>query len=588
MGNLISKIKYSLNKSLLIQNIVFGFISIQFILLDKAFSFNPFIVALLFSSYFLSPCVFITSSCVALIAGSFISIKYFLELLFVESIFLICAYISKIIKNNDVLREKVLLFSFIGILIIFYFILDRSFYTFVNTFSLGILSFVLSLGGKRISLNIKEKNFLFKEEDMLIAFLFLNVILIPLKVIYVFFIYLFVILLRRMNIYQKRYIYLFIIFLSMYFFGNYVIDEVLKFLIPCLVFFLLPRRYYYLFLIVFASFSYVFNPSFYLTSSFYMGVLSFFANLLFSNNILQKLEEFINKNEEIRKEKYNEYTLKLVNILNSFDELISLLQKDEFDKKEDIDEDYYMKKEHKRLFNKEISFFKEPLNKMMTLIDDKQEQYVNDYNVKCYSFSKAYTEGENGDFNVFIEENNIFSSLLVDGMGHNAVSKKIASYVASLYLHMKHLSSSEKEIITCLNAFIKGKTYEELYATFDLIKIDLVKGIFYSYQYGSFPTFLIRDRKVIKISNIFPPVGIISCLEVAPYVGEIKPNDIFVQLSDGFKENIDKEIERFFTYYNGQDDSLICDYLFDYLSSKSSLCDDKTLIVLKILRNNEK
>ena len=76
MEKLLSKIKYSLNKSLLIQNIVFGFISIQFILLDKAFSFNPFIVALLFSSYFLSPCVFITSSSVVLIAGSFISTKY--------------------------------------------------------------------------------------------------------------------------------------------------------------------------------------------------------------------------------------------------------------------------------------------------------------------------------------------------------------------------------------------------------------------------------------------------------------------------------------------------------------------------------
>ena len=107
---------------------------------------------------------------------------------------------------------------------------------------------------------------------------------------------------------------------------------------------------------------------------------------------------------------------------------------------------------------------------------------------------------------------------------------------------MKYLSSSEREIITCLNAFIKGKTYEEIYSTFDLLKFDLVNGNYYSYQYGSYPTFLIRNREVVKISQIFPPVGIISILEVEPYIGQIEPNDIFVQLSDGFKENLDNSV----------------------------------------------
>ena len=127
-----------------------------------------------------------------------------------------------------------------------------------------------------------------------------------------------------------------------------------------------------------------------------------------------------------------------------------------------------------------------------------------------------------------------------------------------------------------------------IYSTFDLLKFDLVNGNYYSYQYGSYPTFLIRNREVVKISQIFPPVGIISILEVEPYIGQIEPNDIFVQLSDGFKENLDKEIERFFRFYSGQDDDMIIDYLIDYLSSHRTLEDDRTLIVLKIVRNDEK
>ena len=588
MEKLLSKIKYSLNKSLLIQNIVFGFISIQFILLDKAFSFNPFIVALLFSSYFLSPGVFVFSSCISLITSAFISIKYFLELSFVQGIFLFCAYSSKLIKNNEEIRKKVMLISFISILIIFYFILDRTLYTLVMSSSLGVLSYVLSRGGENISSYLKDKEKVLKDEDLFIGFFLITSSLLPIKTAFIFYCYLLSIILKRCDIHIKKYLCLFLIFCAMYFFGNYTLDEAFKFILPLLVFFLINKKYFYLFMLIFTLFSYVFDNLFYLSSSYYIGVVSFLVSLLFNENMLGKIQRFIMQSEEKKIREYNNYTLQLVNILNSFDELLDLLRKDEFDKKEEKDDDYYMKKEHKRLFNKEISFFKEPLQKMMNLLNTKEETKVNKFRVKSYSFSSAFKDGENGDYNLFIEEKNIFSSLLVDGMGHNKTSKQIAKYVASLYLHMKYLSSSEREIITCLNAFIKGKTYEEIYSTFDLLKFDLVNGNYYSYQYGSYPTFLIRNREVVKISQIFPPVGIISILEVEPYIGQIEPNDIFVQLSDGFKENLDKEIERFFRFYSGQDDDMIIDYLFDYLSSHRTLEDDRTLIVLKIVRNDEK
>ncbi|MGN1294845.1 MAG: SpoIIE family protein phosphatase [Bacilli bacterium] len=456
------------------------------------------------------------------------------------------------------------------------------------TCSLGLLSYVISMGANNICAWVKDKNQFPSDEDLYITFFLFSVSLLPIKILFVFFVYIIIIICKKMDISLKKYLCLFAFFCAMYFFGNYTLDETIKFLLPCLIFFLIPKKFYYSFLVILTLFSYIFDNSFYLSSSYYIGVLAFLVSLIINDNMIRKMERFILTNEEKKKIEYNNYTLQLVNVLNSFDELIDLLQKDEFDKKEQLDEDYYMKKEHKRLFNKEISFFKEPLHKMMKLMDSPEDIYINKYNVKCYSMSKAYQEGENGDYNIFIEEKNIFNSLLVDGMGHNKISKKIAKYVSSLYLHMKHLSSSDKEIITCLNAFIKGKTYDEIYSTFDLLKIDLVNGNFYSYQYGSYPTYLIRDKTTTKISQIFPPVGIISILEVEPYIGQIKPNDIFVQISDGFKENLDKEIERFFRFYSGQDDDMIIDYLFDYLSSHATLEDDKTLIVLKILRNDEK
>ncbi len=174
--------------------------------------------------------------------------------------------------------------------------------------------------------------------------------------------------------------------------------------------------------------------------------------------------------------------------------------------------------------------------------------------------------------------------ILSDGMGHDKNANTVSSYVIKSLKAYQELEKNEKKIISNLNTLIKSKSMHEMYATLDLLKIDTIKKRGRIFKSGSFPTYLYQTGKLRKLSQIFPPLGIVSELDILHEDFEVEDGDIIILMSDGFgvidEDFLKDKLERF----SNLSASKIADCLYDELASQKNLEDDKTLCVIKVVK----
>ncbi len=126
--------------------------------------------------------------------------------------------------------------------------------------------------------------------------------------------------------------------------------------------------------------------------------------------------------------------------------------------------------------------------------------------------------------------------LLSDGMGAGDRARQESSAAVSLLEELLELGLDRDSALRTVNSVLVLRSTEEIFATVDMLSVDLVTGRAEFTKIGAAPTFIRRGREVFCIPSQVIPIGILN--EVAPESTHrmIQPGDTVVMMTDGVME----------------------------------------------------
>lgn len=173
--------------------------------------------------------------------------------------------------------------------------------------------------------------------------------------------------------------------------------------------------------------------------------------------------------------------------------------------------------------------------------------------------------------------------LLSDGMGTGKRAKLDSLLASSLAGKLVKTGVSCETAIRMINSILRVKGWEESFATLDIARFDLYRGVCDIIKAGAAPSYLIRDEVISKISLDTLPLGILTETDIASQRMKLFDNDIIILASDGISDFAEQSISSII----GQGD-LPCDILARKIAdaffeiSNSYRRDDVSIIVIKM------
>ena len=177
-----------------------------------------------------------------------------------------------------------------------------------------------------------------------------------------------------------------------------------------------------------------------------------------------------------------------------------------------------------------------------------------------------------------------------DGMGSGPEARK-SSKIAIKMLERMLSSGFKKDVsIKMINSTLSANNDEDMYATLDVLILDLYQGNIEFIKNGACPTYIKRNKEVELINSIALPTGIVNDIDLVVYDKDIKDGDIIVMCSDGIIESNSEYLHKdlwlkyFLEEIQTDDVQQIADLIIseaidnDYGKEK----DDMTVIVAKI------
>ena len=175
-----------------------------------------------------------------------------------------------------------------------------------------------------------------------------------------------------------------------------------------------------------------------------------------------------------------------------------------------------------------------------------------------------------------------------DGMGSgekaNQKSKKIIDTVEKLL----KTGFSKDEAVKLANSIIITQNDEEIFATLDLLIVNLENGESEFIKVGSCPTYIKKENDVEIIKTAGLPAGILEEISIDLNEQKIEENDIIVMISDGLIETTQEDdwIADFLQAIKTNNPQRIADMILQEAvdANYGVAQDDMTVIVAKVKR----
>lgn len=619
---------YASLKNELLLDIIFCFFSIIIVFQNTAFLFNPFILILFCAAIYLSFSTYCVTAITCIITSLFINKKYCLELAIIASLFLALIILKYLLKYNNKLMLNLL---GNGTIFLIYFFSSNSEFSRLNSSISFIFSIICCYQIALLIDTIKKKRY----SPISFGFLFGLVACLSIKIEGIGLLWATLVLIYFLRVQKEKEFYfsLLLVYLLFVLLGSYEKTVLLIWVGSLFIASLLDSKYNVLILIlVYSILSYSIDKLFYLDQIYFQVIgaasVGFFIpkelidvfNRLFEEEKtdydykekVHRLNKVLSLLTDNRFEKYEDIKTKLAESIR-FDACQKCKNKNKCElsiekyiksnisseDKQDISHSCYYPERilkginyaNKRLLeysDKEVQILenKESMTGALGVMDkvlngsvEKAETVIN-YEIQSANI-KSGNELKSGDQFLFKKVGGCDFLILCDGMGHTSKSQEIASYLIDLMNNLIDIMDVN-DAIEYANKIILAKTYEELYSTIDIAKINLSNCEMELFKGGSFSTFIIRNKKVLVISSHYPPLGIVKNVVIAPEKVQLQCGDILIFMTDGFGENVYEEIEKTSQKAVFLPLSSYVKFLYRYFSSKTNVDDDKTIIGIKI------
>lgn len=178
-----------------------------------------------------------------------------------------------------------------------------------------------------------------------------------------------------------------------------------------------------------------------------------------------------------------------------------------------------------------------------------------------------------------------------DGMGSGPEARK-SSQIAIKMLERLLMSGFDKDTsIDLINTTIMN-TNEEIFATLDIIIVDLFNGKVEFIKNGACPTFVKNGKNVQIVKSLSLPAGILKDINLTVYDKDIINQDILVMCSDGIIDaNVEYKNKELWVKYILEDiETTSAQKIADIILNEAVdnnygiIKDDMSLIVCKILK----
>ena len=211
--------------------------------------------------------------------------------------------------------------------------------------------------------------------------------------------------------------------------------------------------------------------------------------------------------------------------------------------------------------------------------------------------AKIRKDGEtvSGDSNLKISlEDGKYLLVISDGMGSGTKARESSQIAVKMLGRLLSTGFDKETSIEMINNTISANTTDEIFATLDIMVLDLYSGTAEFIKNGACPTFIKNKKNVDIIKNLSIPAGILNNIELIVNSREIEKNDIYVMCSDGILESAteykNKEIwlknllEGLETESSQKIANIILEEAIDNNFGRAK--DDMTVIVTKLTKTN--
>lgn len=173
--------------------------------------------------------------------------------------------------------------------------------------------------------------------------------------------------------------------------------------------------------------------------------------------------------------------------------------------------------------------------------------------------------------------------VLSDGMGTGKRAKLDSLLTSNLTGKLVKAGVSCETAVRMINSILRVKGWEESFATLDIARFDLYRGVCDIIKAGAAPSFLIRDEVVSKISLDTLPLGILPQTDIASQRIKLFDNDILIIASDGISDFDEQSISSIISDKKSPCNQLakkIAEAFFELSNSYKK--DDVSIIVIKM------
>lgn len=183
---------------------------------------------------------------------------------------------------------------------------------------------------------------------------------------------------------------------------------------------------------------------------------------------------------------------------------------------------------------------------------------------------------------------------LSDGMGVGEEACRESQAAVRLLEKLLDSGFEPDTVLHTINSVLQLKSNTDMFATLDMILIDLFTAEVDFIKIGSAPSFIKRGKRVGIVTSNSLPIGIVDDLDIAGEKRLLSPGDILVLVSDGVLEVNRQQtgelwISNLLSGLHETDPQIIAELI---LAGALAMCqgiprDDMTVIVIKLVVNSD-
>lgn len=184
-----------------------------------------------------------------------------------------------------------------------------------------------------------------------------------------------------------------------------------------------------------------------------------------------------------------------------------------------------------------------------------------------------------------------FLLAISDGMGSGPEARKSSQIVTKMLKRLLDSGFERETSIDLINSNLLNVS-EDVFATLDIVIIDLYKGNIEFVKNGACPTYIKNNRKIQIIKSLTLPAGIVKETNTDVFDKDIENNDIIVMCSDGILDsNIEYKNKELWIKYLLEDINVVNPQkIADIILNESidnnfgKIKDDMSVLVCKLIK----